>query len=1121
MKPITKLLGIASLFVSASIFVDAIKNSANAEITANPNDAGTVINQDGDTLNIEGGTRADKNLFHSFEKFGVEAGQTANFKSNPEIENILGRVTGGDASVINGLIQVTGGNSNLYLMNPAGMIFGSGASLNVPAAFNATTASGIRFEDEGNWFKAFGENDYASEDNWFKAFGENDYASLVGHPDAFAFTQSGTIFNSGDLEVEKGQVLTLSGGTVISTGTLKAPGGYINITAVPEGNLVVITQKGNLLSLIFNKNLPEENKALLNNQSFKPLSLPQLLTGGNLNNATGIEVENGVVKLTGSGTVIPDKPGNIVVSNNINTEGEASSIPSKTGNFTQDRLLDLLGDVVIRIADDDSKLILDGNINSSGDVTIRGNTILGGDITSNGGDIRVEIPDLIKDATISTGENVAGNIVIFDASISNDSAKTYNLNLVAGQGDVRLKTSGNDNENPAILKNLNIDGNNVNLVSSNIVGNLNVKATNDIGLYGLLVNGDANLEAGNNVNVSSFPNSSNIIDNLKIKASNNLLLEDDLTVTGDIYLEARDVVNTYSLVTAGGNTQIIATNKIEIRDTDYTPAIVTTGGDLTIQGNKRINIQAFKNDKSIFKSGNDLTLISDGEIGVTSKFDSNGDFDVRTLQGSNANFSQALTPSTDTIISSEGDVNFGNYDGLSLKIEAKGSITGGDITINGSNPNLTGSDPDIELLTEGPGLVLRAGVNELQNEPNIPDETVGSTSFTSETNPSSRGDIQVGDVNTVFGGPGGSVTMSATGNINTGHIETAGTPYDVNIDATGFVDLQAPNGDIEVKMINTSSGGLSSDINIIAGGTFRATDYILINDWNAKFSAISKYNDANHSGKRVYGEIPTSIHTSTSGRTSTISIQHGGSDFIIGPTFRNANDNSILEENNHQPRLTGVGSPYPAFSEKPFVLERNIVSTLDTTSGSDNITDSTSFTTGAITAKRNDGAGMSSFRDSSLENTTSIGGGYKMHKIDIIFDPPINNDNSNLGSSDNSVSGTNENNFQAPLNEQLTPEESSIPNAEFVQSQLIEKERDEIFYGKNSAVPVNNIINTPKLNSTNNDPYGATNNRNDNILKVIPDYRFDDSSALPADWWTTLINPIPRLLNERGKRRKK
>ncbi|WP_259732394.1 filamentous hemagglutinin N-terminal domain-containing protein, partial [Synechocystis sp. CS-94] len=73
---------------------------------------------------------------------------------------------GGDASIINGLIQVTGGNSNLFLMNPAGMIFGPNASINVPGDFVVTTGSAIGF---GN-------------DQWFQAFSDNDYSSLIGNP---------------------------------------------------------------------------------------------------------------------------------------------------------------------------------------------------------------------------------------------------------------------------------------------------------------------------------------------------------------------------------------------------------------------------------------------------------------------------------------------------------------------------------------------------------------------------------------------------------------------------------------------------------------------------------------------------------------------------------------------------------------------------------------------------------------------------------------------------------------------------------------------------------------------------------------------------------------------------
>jgi len=144
-----------------------------SQITATPDGTGTVIIINNNQFDISGGKQAGSNLFHSFDQFGLSQGQTANFQSNPSISNILGRVVGGNASVINGLIQVSGANSNLYLVNPAGIIFGPNASLNVPGSFTATTATGVQVGDY-----------------WFKAIGSNDYANLIGTPNAFAFTDS-------------------------------------------------------------------------------------------------------------------------------------------------------------------------------------------------------------------------------------------------------------------------------------------------------------------------------------------------------------------------------------------------------------------------------------------------------------------------------------------------------------------------------------------------------------------------------------------------------------------------------------------------------------------------------------------------------------------------------------------------------------------------------------------------------------------------------------------------------------------------------------------------------------------------------------------------------------------
>ncbi|HBB31712.1 MAG TPA: hypothetical protein DC064_07925, partial [Cyanobacteria bacterium UBA9273] len=142
------LYGIVALVASSPTLAQSIVPATDG--------TGTVVTTNGGSLDISGGTLSGDgaNLFHSFDQFGLSSGEIANFLSNPQIQNILGRVVGGDPSIINGLIQVTGGNSNLFLMNPAGIVFGLGASLNVPAAFTATTANGIGFGD--NWFNAFG-----------------------------------------------------------------------------------------------------------------------------------------------------------------------------------------------------------------------------------------------------------------------------------------------------------------------------------------------------------------------------------------------------------------------------------------------------------------------------------------------------------------------------------------------------------------------------------------------------------------------------------------------------------------------------------------------------------------------------------------------------------------------------------------------------------------------------------------------------------------------------------------------------------------------------------------------------------------------------------------------------
>ena len=125
--------------VFAQIVPDTTLGSENSRVTG----ISPTIDQ------INGGATRGTNLFHSFQEFNVGEGRSAYFTNPAGIENILTRVTGANASNILGTLGVSGGNANLFLINPNGIIFGLNASLDVGGSFTATTANAIKLGDIG------------------------------------------------------------------------------------------------------------------------------------------------------------------------------------------------------------------------------------------------------------------------------------------------------------------------------------------------------------------------------------------------------------------------------------------------------------------------------------------------------------------------------------------------------------------------------------------------------------------------------------------------------------------------------------------------------------------------------------------------------------------------------------------------------------------------------------------------------------------------------------------------------------------------------------------------------------------------------------------------------------
>src|SRR3954469_18492520 len=99
------------------------------------------------TVGADLGQVRGKNLFHSFQRFDVPSKGSVTFTGPKGLDNVISRVTGGEASRIDGKLASKVPGADVYLVNPSGIVFGPGASLDVPGSFHASTADELRFKD--------------------------------------------------------------------------------------------------------------------------------------------------------------------------------------------------------------------------------------------------------------------------------------------------------------------------------------------------------------------------------------------------------------------------------------------------------------------------------------------------------------------------------------------------------------------------------------------------------------------------------------------------------------------------------------------------------------------------------------------------------------------------------------------------------------------------------------------------------------------------------------------------------------------------------------------------------------------------------------------------------------
>jgi len=157
------------------------------------------ISQQGSITTIRTGTN---NTILYFSKFDIAGGSTVNFLQPSAAGRVLDHVTSATPSLINGTLE---SNGTVYLINPAGVIFGAGAVVDV------------------NRFYAAAAN-----------FSNQDFLSGIDH-----FTGvSGMVSNSGQIRANQ---VSLIGSQVMNQGNIVAPNGYVAMLA---GSDVLVSEEG-------------------------------------------------------------------------------------------------------------------------------------------------------------------------------------------------------------------------------------------------------------------------------------------------------------------------------------------------------------------------------------------------------------------------------------------------------------------------------------------------------------------------------------------------------------------------------------------------------------------------------------------------------------------------------------------------------------------------------------------------------------------------------------------------------------------------------------------------------------------------------------------------------------
>lgn len=439
--------------------------------TITPNGLGTtVLPPAAGVYNITGGTTAGNNLFHSFSTLNLGTGDTADFNVSGTTANILARVTGGP-STIDGTITSTIGpaaftngkinnvsTANLFLINPAGIMFTANAQVNLGGSFVVSTANYVKFSD-GSYF--YGDINHPIQDAGLTAAAVSAFGFLSPTPQPVSFAgsqitmQPGTGLHviSGDITVDQGSpdgvteraanLAAPSGNLTLfsaaSAGevpfSLASPGsGYATAPFSAFGNITVQNQSSVVIDGVGGGNMVIRGGKITVDNSYVTSGNTGAVAGGSISvQADQLTISNGGFIATDCESGATGNAGSI----NVNVAGalEISGVGSQISANSE--MGGNCGDISVTA---DTIDLNSGNIFS---VPNEGSTGSGGTVMVNAGSMTMEGDARLSSFTAGTGDAGTVDLTLRGALSMTDTsaivADTYssgnggNINVAAAQ----------------------------------------------------------------------------------------------------------------------------------------------------------------------------------------------------------------------------------------------------------------------------------------------------------------------------------------------------------------------------------------------------------------------------------------------------------------------------------------------------------------------------------------------------------------------------------------------------------------------------------------------------------------------------------------------------------------